>query len=159
MPVPSSTYHTYGTAKYWSTTVPWRLRYNTTLCLYSCLRTVLMVLPSTGSTTVPWWRLRFRCQRELLRYSCCACTIVYVLYSWCCQVLGRVRTTTVPWRLPYNTVPVLYLLPGTSTPVPGTVLIIRDWKIVITDTGYQIPTVFYRPNTVILKYRGIRLPT
>ncbi len=35
----------------------------------------------------------------------------------------------------------------------------RDWKIVITDTGYQIPTVFYRPNTVILKYRGIRLPT
>jgi hypothetical protein len=37
--------------------------------------------------------------------------------------------------------------------VPG-----RDWKIVITDTGYQIPTVFYRPNTVILKYRGIRLP-
>ena len=33
----------------------------------------------------------------------------------------------------------------------------RDWKII--STGYQIPTVFYRPNTVILKYRGIRLPT
>jgi hypothetical protein len=44
----------------------------------------------------------------LLRYSCCACTIVYVLYSWYCQVLGRVRTTTVPWRLPYITVLVLY---------------------------------------------------
>jgi hypothetical protein len=108
VPVPSSAYRTYGTAKYWSTTVPWRLRYNTTLCLYRCLRTILMVLPSTGSTTVPWWRLHFRYQRELLRYSCCACTIVYILYSWCCQVLGRVRTTTVPWRLPYNTMPVLY---------------------------------------------------
>ena len=44
----------------------------------------------------------------LLRYSCCACTIVYVLYSWYCQVLGRVRTTTVPWRLLYITVLVLY---------------------------------------------------
>ena len=40
----------------------------------------------------------------------------------------------------------------------GPALEVRDWKIVITDTGYQIPTVFYRPNTVILKYRGIRLP-
>jgi hypothetical protein len=86
----------------------------------------------------------------------------YQVYEWVqVQVLVTYLVPGVYQVLKYVRcqVPVLYLLPGTSTPVPGTVLIIRDWKIVITDTGYQIPTVFYRPNTVILKNRGIRLPT
>ena len=37
---------------------------------------------------------------ELLRYCCFACTVVYVLYSCCCKVLGVCMT--VPWRFPYN---------------------------------------------------------
>ena len=149
-----STYCTHVAIKYWeydSTLVDATVYYKNTLCLlYGCLSMPqLGVMPNTTlNVSFCAWHLcpllllpfhqqghltvvlvceflivlsyqhknvvlnrRFHhCEQllDLLRYSCCACTIVYVPYSWYCQVLGRVRTTTVPWRLPYNTVPVLY---------------------------------------------------
>jgi hypothetical protein len=35
----------------------------------------------------------------------------------------------------------------------------RDWKIITTDTGYQIPTVLYRTNTVFSHKPSNQLPT
>ena len=37
------------------------------------------------------------------------------------------------------------------------VVIRRDWKIVITGTGYLIPSVLYRSTTVICQYNGDRI--
>ena len=78
------------------TTVPWRLRWYTTSRLYSRLRTVLRVRPSTGIITVPW-RLRYNTTSRLYR------GLRTVL-----MVLPSTGNTTVPWRLRYNTTLCMY---------------------------------------------------
>jgi hypothetical protein len=121
------------------TTVPWRLRYSATLCVYRRRRHHLVSCPTphwmfhslfgtfavsssfppTRALNCRSWMWGFDCfviceqdccveslfhhrefLIELLRYCCFACIVVYVLYSWCCKVLGVCMT--VPWRFPYN---------------------------------------------------------
>ena len=49
--------------------------------------------------------------------------------------------------------------PTEATQNPFFVHPARDWKIITTDTGYQIPTVFYRTNTVFSHKPSNQLPT
>ena len=90
VPVQSSTYCTYGTAKYWeydSTLVEVTLPLSTwvvevlLLCLYHCLRTVLMVLSSTGTSSHHDSTLEASVQQcastVLMLLSLCHCTWLY----------------------------------------------------------------------------------
>ncbi len=51
--------------------------------------------------------------------------------------------------------PATYCSPDHSNKI----LVGRDWKIITTDTGYQIPTVLYRTNTVFSHKPSNQLPT